>query len=134
MALPKRRTRWKSEDFFRRNRLFTDHKSAQKNPCALFRLRASLAVPVCLFDVVIHPHTEPLAAFGAAALEYVSPAAAGHPGAETVYTDTAAFLWLVCSLWHCFPLLHFHLKINANTYLATSAERLYRNGWFWSIR
>ena len=29
MALPKRRTRWKSEDFFRRNLLFTNHNSIQ---------------------------------------------------------------------------------------------------------
>lgn len=102
MALPKRRTRWKSEDFFRRNLLFTNHNSIQDGSGVQAALLARSAVPVGLLDVVIHPHAERFAAFCAASLEHVAASAGGHAGPESVDTDAASFFRLVCSLRHFF--------------------------------
>ena len=61
-----------------------------------------LAVPVSLFDVVVHRNGQAFAAFGAAALEYITTTSGFHTVAEPVYTDTAAFFRLVCSFDHFF--------------------------------
>jgi hypothetical protein len=109
MALPKRRTRWKSEDFLRRNRLFTVHNWARvpkKNRVtSASEAMPALALPVDLLDVVVHRHTQALTALGAAASEHILSAAGCHAGAEAVNTHTTSDFGLVRSFWHVFPLL-----------------------------
>jgi hypothetical protein len=112
MALPDCRTRWKSEDFFRRNRLFTDHKSHRIHPGHRSPSEWLFAVPVSFLGVIVHPHAEHFAALRSATFQDISSAAGRHPGAEAMHAHAASFLGLVRSLWHFYSSVLLK-KINA---------------------
>jgi hypothetical protein len=51
--------------------------------------------------VVVGRDRQPVAAFGATALEHFASFGGRHPCAETVHADAAANLGLVGAFWHC---------------------------------
>jgi hypothetical protein len=59
-----------------------------------------LAIPVNFFAVLVHADRQAVAAFCPAAFEHIASAAGGHAFPEAMYTDTSAFLRLVCSFRH----------------------------------
>jgi hypothetical protein len=68
--------------------------------------RGESALPVDFLAVVIHSDRQAVAAFGAAALDYLSTASCGHPFSKPMDAHPMAHLGLVGSFGHEFSFLN----------------------------
>jgi hypothetical protein len=80
--------------FVHRSQIFSGEQvgKSAKNAC--------LAIPVGLFDVVVHPGGKAFSALGAAALEHFSSSPSFHSGAESMDPHATSFFRLVGSFRH----------------------------------
>jgi hypothetical protein len=71
------------------------HPRLDENPC-----KKSRDLPTDFLDVLVGPDRQLVAAPQATSLQHIASVGGGHAASETMHTDTAADLGLVCSFGH----------------------------------